>query len=306
MIDPELQLLEAAIAVRDAALPWSITPAEARAVLDQPWPGPHIPVAEVRDLMMSTGTRQVPCRLYHPHPTDTLPLTLFFHGGGWALGTLDTHDRLARAIAVETGCAVLAVGYRLAPEHRFPAGLEDCVAVARSVDKWAGSLRAHPRNFALCGDSAGANLATVVARRLVGSANPPVHQVLLYPITDSDFARPSYAIGGGGLSSEIIEWFWQHYCTPEQRQHSDAAPCRAENLAGMAAATMVLAGNDPLHDEGTAYATALAAAGVAVSVHDYHAATHGFASYVRIVPIADAAVSVCAAALRVAFERSDA
>lgn len=299
MIDPHLRGVLDAMTAAGFRLPDVFSASEARALLDNPMPGPQISVASVRDVTIAGPTGDMAARLYHPQPGRTLPVTYFFHGGGWVLGTLDTHDSLARALAAASECAVLSLAYRLAPEHSYPAALDDCVAAAAALPAIAEGFGLTTR-YALAGDSAGGNLAAAAAMRVAGSGNPPVHQLLFYPVIEADFATPSYrdASSEGFLTPGMMHWFWDQYAPGDLRDQAGAAPIRAASLAGVAPATIILAGNDPLHDEGVAYARALSAADVAVRLHDFGAAIHGFASLAGIVPIADDALQIAGTALR--------
>ena len=299
MIDPVLQQMIAAMAASGFALPDPMTPASMRALMDRPTPGPEIPVAQVRDVEIAGGAGPIGARLYHPRPGNTLPVIVFLHGGGWVLGTLDTHDRLARALARDTGCAVLSLAYRLAPEHPFPAALEDTLAAIEALPSRAAEFNVDADRYAVAGDSAGGNLAAATALARAGRPRAPACQVLFYPVLDRRFDTPSYlaATDGGFLTRDMMQWFWAQY-QGEGEPDPLAAPLRARSLQGVAPAAVILAGADPLHDEGVAYAAALQAAGVQTDLHDFSAGIHGFASFVGFAPIADLAVGVAADALR--------
>lgn len=302
MIDPALQQIAAVMAAGASALPQPVTAAGLRAAFDVPMPLPPVEVATVRDVTLAGADGPIAARLYHPRPSTRLPVAVMMHGGGWVVGTLDTHDGLARALAHAAGCAVVSLAYRLAPEHPFPAGLDDCRAAIADLPAHAEDFAIDADRYAVVGDSAGGNLAAAVALALAGRPGAPAAQVLFYPVIDCRFDTPSYrgAPAEGLLTEAMMRWFWQQYLG-DAEPGPLAAPIRAESLAGVAPATVILAGNDPLHDEGLAYARALQAAGVATDVHDFSGAIHGFASFVGLAPIAGEAVALAAAGLRLAL-----
>lgn len=302
MIDPDLQALLDAMVQAGFALPDPLEAEALRAFLDVPIPGPAVEIAERRDLVIASEGRRIPARLYHPEPGVILPLTVFFHGGGWVHGTLETHDRLAAALAGEADCAVLSVAYRLAPEHPFPAAYEDALAAIHWAARAAADLGADPSRIALAGDSAGGNLAAAAAQSLAG--DPAIrHQLLIYPALNASCSASSFGTDFPGfLSAAQMRWYWDQYA-PERDGKTLAGDRRASPMAGpidpdTPSATIIVAGNDPLHDEALAYADKLQAAGVRTALHSYPGAIHGFASLVGLVPLADAAVSAAAKALR--------
>ncbi len=302
MIDPHLQAVLDAMVQAGFALPDPLEADALRASLDVPIQGPAVEIAERRDLAIDSDGRKIPARLYHPEPGSILPLTVFFHGGGWVHGTLETHDRLAAALAREAGCAVLSVAYRLAPEHPFPAAYEDALAAIHWAVGAAAKLGIDPDRIALAGDSAGGNLAAAAARSLAG--NPAIrHQLLIYPALDASCSASSFDTEFPGfLSSAQMRWYWDQYA-PDRNGKTLASDWRASPMAGpiganMPAATIIVAGNDPFHDEALAYAEKLQAAGVQTALHAYPGAIHGFASLVGLVPVANEAVSAAAKALR--------
>lgn len=213
----------------------------------------------------------VPVRIYSPSAEPDLPMTVYLHGGGWVLGLVDGFDGVCRALANRTGCRVVAVDYRLAPEHRFPAALDDAWAVTR----WAFTQA--PR-VAVAGDSAGGNLAAVVALRARDAGLPLACQVLVYPVTDHRFDRRSYVDNatGFGLTEPAMRWFWDQYLGGADGGHPDASPLRAPSLAGVAPALVVVCEHDPLRDEGVEFARRLREAGVPVHLSEYAGMIHGF------------------------------
>jgi acetyl esterase len=297
-MDPLFQQLLAAMAASGFALPDPLTAEGLRAVLDTPMPQPSIELAEVRELDLAGPAGAIPARLYHPAPGEMRPLALFLHGGGWVVGTLETHDGLARILARDSGCAVLSIAYRLAPEHPFPAPLDDCLAAAKAIAGRAAEFGVRADRYAVVGDSAGANLAAAVALALRGRPDAPAAQVLLYPVLDTNFETASYraAPEDGFLPPRMMRFFWNAY-VGEREPGPLAAPLRVQDLGGAAPATVILAGQDPLHDEGLAYALRLRDAGVATDLHDFGGAIHGFASFFGVAPVADVAIALAAGAL---------
>lgn len=302
MIDPVLQQLIDGMAASGFVLPDPLTAEGLRAALNTPTPVAPIEIAEVRNVEVPGAAGPIAARLYHPQPGAVLPAAILMHGGGWVIGTLDTHDGLARVIAREAGCAVLSLDYRLAPEHPFPAPLDDCIAAVAALPELAPGLGVDAARYALVGDSAGGNLAAAAALALRGKAQPPRVQVLFYPVIDADFETASYRANaaGGFLSNEMMRFFWDAYVGSGE-PHELAAPIRVADLSGAAPACVILAGNDPLHDEGFAYAVKLREAGVSTDLHDYAGGIHGFASFFGIAPISDQAIAAAAGALRRAF-----
>lgn len=236
------------------------------------------PVAAVRDLVAGLG---IPLRQYTPLELASDRLIVYFHGGGFVIGDLETHDHLCRDLANASGCSVVAVDYRRAPECRFPIPLDDCIAAVRWIAANDRELGVSTERLILAGDSAGANLATVTALRLREEGGPRlVGQLLAYPVTDYHTpATPSYLENAEGysLTRNAMIRFWQDYvATPEQGCQPYAAPLRAPSLAGLPAALVMTAQFDPLRDEGDAYARRLAESGVAVTHLRYDGLIHGF------------------------------
>jgi acetyl esterase len=270
---------------------------DTRAVL-APSP-PHL--ADVRLLITS---EKIAVRAYRPVKDQILPALVFFHGGGWTIGDLDTHDVVCRSIALGARCAVLSVDYRLAPESPFPAAVEDCIAATRHVLQNAKTLKIDRSRVAVGGDSAGGNLAAVVALALRGEGI--AFQLLIYPATDQRCQFRSHQRNGKGylLTSEGIEYFRGGYL-PSPKDWTDwrASPLLARSHAGLPPAHVLTAGYDPLVDEGRAYAEALAKAGVEVSYREYADMVHGFVLFGGVIDAANAALAECCERLRGAFER---
>lgn len=301
MIDPHIQGLLEAMAESGFALPDPMTPASLRAVLDNPIPGPPVTIAEQRDISITSGSSKLSARLYHSAPDEALPVVLFFHGGGWVHGTLETHDRLCAKIAVQGRCAVASVDYRLAPEHPFPAAWDDALMSLQWIKDNHAALSIDASRIALAGDSSGANIAAAAA--LARAGDPAIrHQLLFYPALDGRCATPSFEANHAGfLSACQMRWYWDQYAPGDLRLDPRASPALAAINPNTATATIITAGNDPLHDEGVAYAQSLEAAGASARLHDFPGAIHGFASLFGIVPLGDEAVICAGAALREAF-----
>jgi len=258
------------------------------------------PVEAVRDLGFEGPDGEVSVRVYRDVEPPA-PTVVFYHGGGWTLGTLDSAGDLCRLLARRGECVVVSVGYRLAPEHRFPAPLDDAYAALEWASGTAAALGGDPEDLSVAGTSAGGGLAAAVARRAARFDGPDVaQQLLLYPMLDRDSSRPSYGENADGplLSAADVDWFWEQYLpSPVSAHNPFAAPLRADAFADLPPATVVTAGNDPLRDEGVAYAEALAADGVAVDHRHYPSMAHGFLSLTEAVDAADAAFDAVAAAV---------
>lgn len=231
------------------------------------------PLERVDDISIPGQVGSIPGRLYAPVRGQTLPALLYMHGGGWVVGDLDSHDSFCRALARRAGCLVLSIDYRLAPEHRFPAAVDDAWAGLEWLHENASSIGADPDRLAVVGDSSGGNLAAVVARRAHERGGPALAaQVLIYPVTNFDFDTPSYsaAATGYGLTRDSMRWYWEQYLAdPHQGSSPDASPLRAGGLSGLAPALVITCELDPLASEGSAYAAALHSAGVRVEhIHE--------------------------------------
>ncbi len=279
---------------------------DTRAVLAPPAP-------EVAESRLTVFNGSLAVRAYRPLGSgrdDILPALVFFHGGGFVIGDLDTHDVLCRQLANGARCAVFSVDYRLAPEHPFPAAVEDCVAATRYVLENHALLKVDRARVAVGGDSAGGNLAAVVALRLRDTGGPALAcQLLIYPATDHRFGFASHARNGEGylLTRAAIEYFRGHYL-PRREDWSDwrASPLLAASHAGLPPAFVLTAGFDPLVDEGRAYAERLAKAGGEVAYREYPDMVHGFILFGGVLDTANAAVAECCAVLEDAFQRAPA
>ncbi|MBV9460098.1 MAG: alpha/beta hydrolase [Bradyrhizobium sp.] len=313
-LDPDAQLMLDAMLKAGRPAFHTLTPAQARAqmleiraALKQVQPA----VADVRDLVATGPHGDIPLRLYRAHAlgeSERQPVLVFFHGGGWVFGDLETHDDLCRALANAADCTVVSVDYRLAPEHKFPAAVDDAFAATRWVVGHASELGLDTSRVALGGDSAGGNLATVVSLLAIReSAFKIVYQVLLYPTTDLSLTFPSYRRAGDrfNLTANTMRWFREHYLTSlDQIDDWRASPLRASDVGHMPAALVVTAGCDPLCDEGEAYARLLAHNNVPVTYRLFPGQMHGFASMSGFLRAADEVIADVGAALRRAWSAS--
>ena len=303
MIDPHIQGVLQAMAESGFQLPDPITPKALRAALDNPIPGPPVDIAEQRELSIVTRDASIAGRLYHPEPGQVLPVVLFFHGGGWVHGTLDMYDRLCSVLAVQAGCAVVSIDYRLAPEHPLPAAWEDAVDSLAWIKENHSELGVDAGRIALAGDSSGGNLAASLAQAAAGDS-AIVHQLLFYPALDGQCNTESYEANHVGfLSAAQMRWYWDQYAPGDLRTDPRASPAAGTIASALAPATIIVAGNDPLHDEGVSYAQTIEAAGASATLHSYPGAIHGFVSLFGLVPLADEAITSAVTALRAAFLR---
>lgn len=289
------------------------TVASARAVIEQEswlFAGRPSRVGEVRDLTVPTRGGGVPARLYRPAgvPAGKLPLLIWFHGGGWVVGSIDSHDHVARAFCARAEVAVLNVGYRLAPEHPFPAGVEDAIDSFRWSHAAAAELGVDPTRIAVAGDSAGSNLAAVVSWVTTRDGGPaPAYQLLFAPATDvAHLDTTSYGLFHSGyfLTRTNIDWYIRHYLG-NTGDPSDplVSPLLAEDLSGLPPTHVAVAGFDVLRDEGEAYAARLAAAGVPVSLRRHRDAVHPFIN-ILVTDLGQRALHEAVGALRVGLRIS--
>ena len=291
MLDPHIKALLDMFSAAPKVDYTAITPEALRTTSDQPMAfAPPPEVARVEDLVLPLPGRDIPARLYVPAGADeTPPLVVFYHGGGWVIGTLDTHDATCRQLARESGAAVLSAGYRLAPEHPFPTPLDDCYDALVWAASHGQTLGVDATRLAVAGDSAGGNLAAAVAIRARDEGGPALrHQALAYPVTCNSFSHASYEENGDGsyfLSEDAMRWFWQHYLGSGTTGHVPLASILGTpDLAGLPPATVITAEHDPLRDEGMAYAARLGEAGVKVDSAVAPGMIHGFLSMFQAVP----------------------
>lgn len=240
--------------------------------------GPGEDVAEVEDIQIPTPDGPVPARVYTPEGTGPFPVVAYFHGGGWVLGSIETHDGSCRALANRAGSLVVSVDYRLAPEHTWPAAPNDCFAATQWLAEHAGDLGGDPSRLAVAGDSAGGNLAAVVALMARDAGGPPLRfQLLIYPAVDARMKWESIDENATGyfLTKADMEWFYGHYSALDPSDWR-VSPYLASDLSNLPPALVITAEFDPLRDEGEAYAKRLEEAGVPVTLTRYDGQIHGF------------------------------
>ena len=307
-LDPDAQILLEMVRAANRPAFETIGAAEARLLFNAGRkvlaPDP-MPVAETRDLAIPGPGGPIPARLYRATATGNLPVLVFFHGGGWVVGDIESHDTGCRHLANRAECAVVSVDYRLAPEHKFPAAVEDCLAATAWVAGNAAALGIDAGRLAVGGDSAGGNLAAVVTLLARDHGTPRIgHQLLIYPATDAAMRHESMARFAEGyvLTRSTMRWFYEQYLrAPADAADWQASPLAAPDLSGLPPAFVLTAGYDPLCDEGDAYAARLAAAGVAVTHRRFAGQVHGFALNGKIIRAAETALDEAAAALRAAL-----
>jgi acetyl esterase len=263
-------------------------------------------VGEVRDLSCDGPRGPIPLRLYRPigakpHPSKPLPVLVYYHGGGWTIGDLDTHDVLCRELCNGSGAAVVSVDYRMGPEHPFPAASDDCIAATYWVRTHAEGLGVDPSRLAVGGDSAGGNLAAVVAIAARDAGDLPIaFQLLIYPATDQRRAHASHTTNGTGylLTRETIGYYHDNYFdAPSHDLDWRASPLLRDDLSRLPPSLVLTAGFDPLRDEGLEYADRLVAAGNRATYVCYERQIHGFITMGRVIDEAHSAVHLCAAEL---------
>ena len=308
---PEIQLLLKLMAI-NAADPTEATPEAARAFADGTAAmvaGPPDEVAWTRDFQVAGAEGPLRARLYVPHERaddEAGPMLVFFHGGGFVIGGFATHDAPCRTLAAHGGVRVVSVEYRLAPENRFPAPVDDCLAAFRDIVARAGELGADPERIAVGGDSAGGALSAVTSLLSRDSGGPmPAFQLLIYPVTDMSEKTRSYHLFKEGffLTSDQMDWYGAHYMEPGQ-DHTDPriSPLLAPSLEGLPPAHVITAGFDPLRDEGEAYAERLREAGVPVTLRRHPDLIHGFINMMGTGRSARAATVEMAGVLRQALQ----
>jgi len=284
-----------------------LTVADARRLsreMDRKLAGPSINIASVRNFCITTTEAKIPVRAYSNATHEHLPVLLFFHGGGWVIGDLESRDWFCRYLAKAVECVVYSVDYRLAPENKFPTPAEDCYQVTKWIVENCDAEGIGPNCVAVSGESAGANLATVVCLMARDRGGPTIfYQLLLYPVTNHAFNTQSYRDCASGyfLTTEDMKWYWNHYLR-EQDDGNDpyASPLAAKDLSGLPPALVVTAGFDPLRDEGEAYAERLKEADGATRISRYDSMIHGFLDFPELQQT-KAAIDEIAAELRTAF-----
>lgn len=285
-----------------------VSPEEARAITDdraQRFYGEPEPVFQVNEIAIPGAAGDIPARVYYPSDEKNLPIMVYFHGGGWVLGSLDSHDRGVRALSNAAHCIGVSIDYRLAPEHPFPAAIDDCFAALNWVAANATALGGDPERLAVAGDSAGGNLAAVAALMARDAAKPGLAmQLLIYPVVDSDLQTASYKEHWDApmLQGSRMSYFWEQY-VPDAGMRTDwrVAPLRAGSHANLPPAVIIGAGIDPLCQEGKAYAEALRKDGVPTEYHLFPQMTHAFFQAPGILDDSRAAIDAAGAALRARF-----
>jgi len=267
---------------------------------------PRAPVSRVENLQLPGADGPLAARRYAPSDEKNLPVLLYLHGGGFTIGSLETHDSLCRQLALRSGAAVLSLDYRLAPEHPFPAAVDDCLAVMAWLAQQADSLGLDGSRIAVGGDSAGGTLAAVCALHARDIGLQLALQLLITPGASAHADTDSHRRFAKGhlLDADSIAWFFNHYIPVELRTDWRFAPLLAEDHSGLAPACVILAEADPLVDEGLAYADLLRANGVSVELELVRGVTHDFIKMGRAIPEALTALDACAAAIKKAFKRS--
>jgi cation diffusion facilitator CzcD-associated flavoprotein CzcO/acetyl esterase/lipase len=288
-LQPDVAMLLEAMAALEFPPIETLAPEEARAFIvagnAQRPPGPEI--GEILDGTLPGAKGDLAYRLYRPPTPGPHPLVVYFHGGGWVLGSHDSDDPFCRDLCLQSDCALVSVNYRHAPEQRFPAAVEDGYAAARFIAENPAKFGGAAGPITVCGWSAGGNIAAVVCQLAKAAGGPEIAgQVLVNPVTDCDFTRDSYVANGDGyiLTAGLMRWFWDQYAPPQQRSDPKASPLRAEDLSGLPAALIVTCEFDPLRDEGVAYAEALAAAGVEVTHLPCRGQIHTSLTSVGLIP----------------------
>jgi acetyl esterase len=307
-LDPDMKTLLDQMAAAKLQSFHQMTPTAAREQMKRRVSaGDPVPVGRVEDRMIPGPNGEIPIRIYTPDGNGPFGALIYFHGGGWVVGNIEMTDQPCRMITKAAGCVTVSVDYRLAPEHKFPAGPEDCYAATKWVANNATALGCDPSRIAVGGTSAGANLAAAVALMARDRSAPNVaYQLLVYPATRRELDTPSHkqfaSDGYYILSRADMEWFWGHYLASEaDAANPYACPARAKSLAGLPPALVITAEFDPLRDEGESYAARLREEGVATVLKRYDGVTHGFFGMPSAVEKSRVAIAEASAALRAAI-----
>jgi acetyl esterase len=306
-LDPQARAYMDAVAALGFPAPRTITPTEWRA--QAPVRAKHFgiapqPIARVENRTVPGPDGDVPIRVFVPEAAGPLPILVHYHGGGWVIGSVDGSENLCRAMANLTPCIVVSVEYRLAPETRFPGGLEDCYAATRWVAEHGAELGGDPTRLAVGGESAGGNLAAAVALLARERGGPNISfQLLVYPVSDANFETSSYVemAEGYGLTLDGMQYFWELYLEDEEDRANPLAAVLQADLAGLPPALVITAEYDPLRDEGDALAEKLKAAGVPVERVSYPGQIHGFFNVGTMMQTGDTAVEAAARSLAAAL-----
>lgn len=303
-LDPQLAALQKAAQARRLPPVVSLSPEEVRerVALGNALCAAGPALASVEDVTFHHGGTMLGARVYRPTIPEPERVLVYFHGGGWVTGDLDYADEMCRFLARDAACTVVSIDYRLAPEHPFPQPVDDAWAGLQ----WVARDLAPGATLAVAGDSAGGNLAAACALRGRNAGGPPLaFLLLLYPVLDHDFGRPSYHKPAFPVGGEEMRWFWKHYAPDKtQRDVPEASPLLAESLAGLPTTHVVVAGHDPLHDEGCAFAARLRASGVRVTLDEFASLGHGFLRFTGAVEAAREAVPGITAVAGALFSES--
>ena len=306
-IHPELSSLLSTLANADYPAQTKVPPSEARVITDdraKRFSGPYDEVHSVRDFEIPGPTRSLAARIYKPSAGGPHPILVYYHGGGWVLGSLDSHDRGVRGLTVAAKCISISVEYRLAPENPFPAAVSDCLSALQWIVANAEQLGGDPMRVAVGGDSAGGNLAAVIALATRDAGPDLTFQLLIYPVVDSDVNRPSYKTYANApmLPGHRMAYFWNQYVPDvEERGNWQCAPLRASSHSGLPPALVIAAGIDPLVDEGKSYAHQLNSSGVPVEYRLFSRMTHAFFQAPGLLSDAREASNAAGVALQKAF-----
>ncbi len=310
-VHPELRALLADIETAGYPDQTTLAPPEARKITDDRanrFYGLKEPVAKLAEIAVPGARGPLDARIYHASDTSPLPIMVYFHGGGWVLGSLDSHDRGVRALTNAAGCVSVSVAYRLAPEDPFPAAVEDCFAAVKWIAENALSFGGDGARLAVGGDSAGGNLAAVTALQCRDAGGPKLSfQLLIYPVLDCNFETESYRAKADApmLTRDRMRYFWEQY-VPNESQRGDwrAAPMKAVDLSGLPPTLILSAAHDPLCSEGEAYAARLEAAGVAADYRLYPRMTHAFFQAPSRLQDSRDAIDTAGAAFKAAMDRA--
>ncbi|MEP6625609.1 MAG: alpha/beta hydrolase [Acidimicrobiia bacterium] len=301
-LDPQAKaIIDLVVAAGFGDLGPGTDPVAMRALMNEAAMVSDIEIADVSELAIPGPADAIAARLYRPMGDAPLPVIVYFHGGGWVLGSLATHDGICRGLAAGVGAVVVSVDYRLAPEHCYPAAVEDSLAAVRWVAANAGSIGADPDRLVVAGDSAGGNIAAIVAQQARSSGPAIAFQLLVYPATDHEFTSVSMEDNAVGyyLTRASMRWFYDLYLTdPAEGADPAVSPIRNPDLAGLPPAYVVTAEYDPLRDQGLAYVAAMRAAGNVVADHTYAGLFHGFFSMGSMIDAAQVAFDDAVAAVR--------
>jgi acetyl esterase len=310
-LDPQVKIILEEAAALGLPAYQDLSPTEARKQMlaQSPAVQTTLSVKKVVDRKIPGPAGDIPIRLYYPAGDAPFATLVYFHGGGWVIGDLDTHHAFCHALAKTSECLVVAVDYRLAPEHRYPAAVEDAYAATQWVAENSELIQADPDRFAVCGDSAGGHLAAVVSLMARDRKGPRIDlQILIYPITDCCFDTPSYEENREGymLTRDLMKWFWNHFINAESEADDPyVSPLRAKNFSNLPPALILTAEYDPLRDEGEAYGKKLQEAGVNLTLTRYPGMIHAFIRMTALLDKANEALGQVAVALKEVFKISD-